>query len=174
MATAAPSTTPQTVPATPPPAPPSGPAAPAAKSKKKAGLDLSGLSDEARAKVEALRKSLAEERKRTTSELAAKEKAELAKLGVTLPEKKVVHRDTGAVGINLDYKVTTPQGSTAGWEKDAAPVKKAIDDAGGMTLKNLLARDDVGGWTWLRPKFVRNQLLLNGKNFTEIVNKGAA
>src|SRR4051812_26484243 len=33
-----------------PPTPPSGPAAPAAKSKPKRGLDLSGLSDEARAK----------------------------------------------------------------------------------------------------------------------------
>lgn len=164
----------QTVPPA-PPTPPAGPAAPAAKSKPKRGLDLSGLSPEAKEKVEALRKSLAEERKKVTSDLAAKEQKALADLGVKMPERKVAaRRETGVFGLNLDFKATVPQGIVDGWKNETdKTIGKAITDAGGLTLKALAAREDVGGWPWIRQRFVRNQLLINGKTFTDIVNKGA-
>lgn len=170
---------PQTIPGA-PPAPPSGPAVPAAKTRKKAGLDLSGLSDDARSKVEALRKTLAEERKQTTQALAEKEKRELAALGVTLPERKpVARRDTGTGGINETYKISMGPDLGYGWAKDEEKaVQKIITDrvaAGNpLTLKEFLALDDVSGFSWFRPRFIRSGLLLNGKTFIEIVNKGAA
>jgi hypothetical protein len=166
----------QTIPGAPPP-PPEGPAAPAAKSKPKRGLDLSGLSDEAKAKVEALRKSLAEERKKVTTDLAAKEKAQLEALGVKVPERRVsvARREAGTMGVNGDFKVTLVPSVNIGWTKDTdKAVQKTLQEKGGLTLKELLATDGVDGFPWFRYRFFRGGLLLNGKSFAEVMNKGAA
>lgn len=169
----------QTIPGAPPP-PPEGPAAPAAKSKPKRGLDLSGLSDEAKAKVEALRKSLAEERKKVATDLAAKEKAQLEALGVKVPERKpAAARAVGTNGLNPEFKVTMGPDLSSGWNKEEfKAVQKIVQEKENantpLTLKEFLATEGVEGWPWFRHRFIRGGLRLNGKTFTEIVNKGAA
>lgn len=166
----------QSVPGT-PPTPPSGPAAPAAKSKPKRGLDLSGLSDEARAKVESLRKSLDEEKKKVTKELAERERTEFEKLGIKMPEKKApARREAGTTGINENFVVTAAPTTATGFDTNdtVKGVRQALLDKGGVTLKEFLNMDGVDGIQFFRYRFFRGSLLLNGKTFAEVLNKGAA
>jgi hypothetical protein len=160
-----------------PPTPPSGPAAPAAKSKPKRGLDLSGLSDEARAKVESLRKSLDEEKKKVTKELAERERREFEALGIKMPEKKTAaKREAGTTGINENFIVTAAPNTLTGFDTNdtVKGVRQTLLDKGGVTLKEFLNMDGVDGIQFFRYRFFRGSILLNGKTFAEVLNKGAA